>query len=122
MHGSSANNFPAYSTIHCDLIIINLQRKSKIGEGIRKKSSDQQFFVLTSYVYHFPFRNCRLAKVLFIHCLYIVFFSNQRIKAIKKTNFNDSLTPKPVKIDKPCRNGKRLNFDACLDTGVSFLR
>ena len=40
--------------------------------GTLNNSLNQENFILTTYMYHFSFRNDTLAKVLFINCFYIV--------------------------------------------------
>ena len=60
-----------------------LQRKPKVDGGTLKNSLNQEVFVLTSYVYHFSFRNNTLAKVFFlptVFILWLTFFGQHHLK------------------------------------------
>ena len=100
------SNCIADIAMKCDVIINNLQRKSKKDGGIWKNSSNQEVSVLTPYVYHCSFRNYRLAKVSFIHCFYIVvgIFCQPAYKNNRKTQnlmtYNSKISEDRCQVEK----------------------
>ena len=98
-----------YKAIQWDIIIKNLQQKSKLNGGTLKNLPNQKISILTPYVYHFSFRNKTLVKVLFTHR---GTFCKPAYKDNRKTQTLMTRNSKTSEDRCTMKNKKCLNFGA----------